>query len=365
MVISLHPINDNRINKHLKCLIDAGYEVIYVNASDSDLADFELHQMVNLVHIPIPYIKKSSFKIAILYMRMKKEISKNRCDVLHIHDPQLLCLSSYARRYMKTIVYDRHELYDTIPVLTAKLGTLFEKKYQKYIDGLVYVVSSQEKYNKQIFPETESVMIPNYQCSDTYDNAKRRKKGDEIRIIYIGVLSEEHRQIILMLRIIQQVLRSHTNCRAIIGGECADIKILAMLNELSNEFPNFTYKGSMKYSEVVYETVNADIGLAFYKDTPNSIGASSNKIYEYLMAGLTVVAMGEFVGADEIENEGAGIIFEYQASMDYMVNEINRLIDDHKRLCDFMEKSYKLGRKYTWENVEQRYIQLYQTICRR
>ncbi len=362
MVMSLHLLSDNRIGKHIKCLINEGYQVEYINASSSSESDFELNNMVNFVHIPIPFIKKSGVKLLTIYSKMRKAIKQSASSILHIHDPQLLLLAPYAKHCGKIVVYDRHELYNTFPMLTARVGTWFEKKYAKYLSGVVYVTEMQEKYNIKYFPNSKRIMVPNYQSAKEYDNAPRSVNKNDITMVYIGNLCEKDRDILLMLNVVKKILRMHPECNAIFGGSCTDNVILSKMKQINKDNPKFEYKGILKYSDVVNYTVNADIGLAFYKDVPNVRGSSPNKIFEYLISGVMVVSRGEYKNSEEIGNENAGLVFSYNDDEEYIVKKICDVIADKNKLNEYKQNSYKLGRNFLWEEVQQGYIRLYSLL---
>jgi glycosyltransferase involved in cell wall biosynthesis len=359
-VFSIHELFDNRINRHLNTLLKKDIQVIYVNASNSKKSDFELKDRVELHHINENFVKDNLKGVFKAWIFMKKQLKKGNADILHVHDPLLIPLLYYAKKMGKVTIYDKHESYEKSKGIGAKLGVLFEKYYINYIDGVVYVNEQQEKYINELNYKAMK-LIPNYQSLASYNVAPNKEVENTINIIYIGSLSDVTRNILLMLDVIDRVLEKCPQVNCTIGGLANEEPVIKKLSNISAKHKNFKYNGTMKYSDVITTTVNSDIGLYFAKDDPNNYKSSPNKVYEYLIAGVALVGMGDFMHIDEI-NESAGKVFPYVANPLEISEYIISLVNDKSKIKHFKENAKKIGGKYTWESVEGRYFDLYDEI---
>lgn len=359
-VFSIHPLVDNRINRHIKTLLKSKYTVEYVNASRSKEQDFELKSQLVLHHIDEPFIKTNLKGVISAWHSMRIYLKKGNADIIHIHDPLLIPLFYYAKKLNKGTVYDKHESYEKIKGINARIGALFERIFIRYIDGIVYVNEQQRLYLDNITKKNK-LMIPNYQSLEAYSVQKNRSDDNILQIIYIGCLAETTRNIMLMLDVMNEVLERCHNVKFIVGGANNDEIIKNKMQYLSNKFSNFEYKGAMKYSDVIETTVNSDIGLFFAKDIPNNQHSSPNKIYEYMIAGIPLVGMGNFMHADEIDGY-AGKVFNFNVNRDEIVAYLISLIQNPNKIKYFKENAHNFGNKYTWESVEERYKEMYDVI---
>lgn len=356
LVISIHNLFDNRINRHMTTLIKKGHIVEYFNISKSNKENFEYIDDVKLTHINTDFSKNNLIAVIRALRVARKTISNSDSQIVHFHDPLLLSLSKFCKKRGKKVVFDKHESYETIKGLNGRISSLLERKYSRYIDGVVYVNTNQLKYLEYIGYKMKS-MIPNYQLKSSY-SLPRNSLRNRIRFIYIGSLSNETRNTSLMLNVMNRILEDNQNVEFILGGRIIDDEVKAIIDYMVLKRKNFEYKGVVKYSTVITDTINSDIGLYFAKDVPNNFMSSPNKIYEYLLSGLAIVSIGSFTDS-QIINQSCGRVFDYSVKEQDLIDYISLLINDRKLLKKLKIVSQELGNKYTWESVEDNYIIMY------
>ena len=357
LVIATHPLQDNRISKMIHTVSDAGYDVTYINISFQQDAGKGLFDGINVIKLHEDFRKNNLFGVTKSICIAKKYIKKIHPDIVHIHDPFLIPLLKTSKKYGAKTVYDKHEAYEVLTsAFPARVGAFFEKKYNRYIDGIVYVADMQRAYIDK-FHYKSIKMIPNYQERTKFADVER-KKHKEVRLIYVGDLSNYLRNTNMMLEIIDYVLAHKGNVTCIIGGKTEDSSVNLKIHELSSKYSGFIYKGYMLYENVIAETCNADIGLYFTPYDKNTFGSSPNKISEYLCAGIVVFAQGRFNDWKTIDNN-AGMVFDYNASFEEMATALVKLVDDAEVIEDYKQKSAQIGLTKTWESVSSRYLEMY------
>lgn len=357
LIISTHPLDDNRIKKHIRTLLSNGYEITYVNCSESKKADFVLTEKIELIHFNISYEKKNLIKVFFNYIKIRKLINKIDAEIIHVHDPIFISLFKKAKKRGMMTVFDKHERYETIRDFNARVATRLEYKNRKFIDGVAFVTKEQIEYLKSIGIENLK-HIPNFQSKYDYPQKLLKEDINRVKLIYMGDLSSQTRDIVLMLHVIKDLLKQKSNIEVILGGQGLDKESHDIVNGLAELYSNFIYYGYMKYDDVIKHTLDSDIGFYFTKDHPNNYNSSPNKIYEYLISGCILVGVGKFADHDLIHQQ-CGLIFDYNTRVDIIVTEIIKLIDDKNKMKDFKEKAKSLGESFTWESVESRYIDLY------
>lgn len=360
LVLSIHPMGDNRIMKQIGTLEKKGIAVEYINISKRDYYLARNKQNNRFHNLNIDFSKKNILLIPLCYLFIVIYIKNRNFDVIHVHDPLLLPITIFIDK--AKIVYDRHESFEKVKGINPRISSLFENYFSKYLDGIVYVNNEQFEYVKNLKIKF-CCMVPNYplKSSFTYTQVK---DNNGIGLIYAGMLSEESRNILMMLDIIDKVLGSSKDAYCIIAGPCDDKRVLSRISNLKRKHVRFSYLGNIPYSEVVEKYKTSDIGLYFVKDTPNNKNSSPNKIYEYLMSGLAIIAMAKLLNCDEINNK-AGKIFPYSEDIDSISSYIVELINSRAKLNEYKNNAKLLGEKYIWENVEGNYLKLYNQICGR
>lgn len=359
-VFSIHKLYDNRISRHLSTLVKNNITTEYVNISLSKKNDFELVNVVSLKHINHDFNKKHPIRVLYYITKMKKYIREFCPEIVHIHDPLLLPITRYINKKECKIVFDKHESFEKISGLNGQISKILEKMYRKKIDAVIFVNSSQQEYLLKL-NYTTIAMIPNYQSKSIF-SLNNKNNYNNINIIYIGSLSEKTREISLMLSIIEKVLAKYQHVHFKLGGMVEDAFTQETINRLSATYPkSFKYLGVIKYSEVVSHTIESDIGLYFAKNTPNNQFSSPNKIYEYMISGLAIIGIGNFTNSKEITGK-CGKVFDFEFDIDSITNYFYELIDNPNMLNEMKRNSLLMGESYTWESVENRYIDIYNHI---
>lgn len=365
LVLSIHPLYDNRIKRHINTLISNEIDVTYINASHSSVSEFSLSSNIKLIQINTKFTKKHILKMFLALYKMSQYIKKESFDVVHVHDPILLIFSKRIKKMRKKIIFDKHESFEKMNAHIAKVGTYFEKKYFSIIDGIVLVNPNQIEYIRTL-GKKEYTVIPNYQSVrdllriQKMQNYPVNRNDNQIRIIYIGSLSNIDRDTLGMLIIMEKILKKYSNVSFILGGEIMDDNIYNNISRLKS-LKNFSFLGKISHEEVLKETLEADIGLYFPRNLPNNNGSSPNKIFEYIMTNTSIVAIGNFMHYSEMD-DFIGKVFPYNTEHNIIAEflikliETPSLVNKYKSNCDFLSK------KYTWENVEMNYLFLYKKV---
>lgn len=371
VVLSIHPLWDNRIYKHIYTLLNYGYEVSYINASSYSKSGFEdfSGKKFSLTHS----CQRKNFNSSILLFLkvliwfVVKIFTVRKGRIYHIHDLLLLPLVPLIKMRKGVVVFDIHEYYEhkTLHGIKKNYISLISKKiFYPLIDGFVYVSPEMLNLAKLVAPVK---IIPNYQLKTYYDNIQINKDKEEIAMVYFGPLNKD-RCLKLMLNIIEYVLERHDKTSAYLGGPIEDSLVHEAQNikQLADKYSGrFNYLGVVPYKEVARITKNSDIGLWFLKKYMG-YQVSPNKVYEYLMCGLAVFGLKGNSISSFVEEKGAGIGFDLNTdSYEYIAKTVLSIINNRQRLEAMKMNSKKLGKRYNWESVEHLYVELYEVIIRK
>jgi glycosyltransferase involved in cell wall biosynthesis len=368
-VLAIHPLYDNRVRNHLDTLVQAGMDVTYINwwaprPGDSDFAHF---RSIRLIHrTASPAFGWNMIRYAWLLWWFLGKTLTVRADIVHLHDLLLLPLAPVLRLLgYRRIVFDVHEHYLRWPAHMGLFARLCYAVCLPAVAGLVGVSPST-------LPTTRkpSVVIPNYQRQDEFcqPSAPAADSGDTVTAIYFGSLSSDDRDVDLILDVAEYLLSADARVRFKLGGRFSGRegdRFRRRIESLGPRFPGrFHWFGEMPREQVLRESAGADLGLLFVKaGTRNVIGGSPNKVFQYMALGAAIIASNGFLEDAEVLEAGAGILFPIGTDSMTVCASVGALVADARQLADMKRASARLGRKYTWDAVAHRYLDLYATMA--
>lgn len=385
IVLDVHHPEDGRVNRHIKYMQNLGYNVVHINVNryfpflepgifskygergfrisvgDSSQSLKNRLLLHFLFITPILAIK--------LIFLLKKSFLENNDTIIHIHDYELLFTGYYFRFFLPPlvkIVYDRHELFETSKgekLLLDKIPRIYEKFSSKWIDGIIGVSEDHVLQLRDLFKRSIIFIVPNYTDASGYsiDDLSRKISNIDSNIfnlVYFGSLDVTlDRDIPLILKVMEFVLKEWNSSEAYIGGLTSNSMLLSMFSELTQKYPGrFHYLGYVSYDKVLYYSSKAAIGFLCLKKE-YWVLVSANKVYEYLHYGVIPVIKANIENQEAISK--CSLIFLKDVEDEIVIDSVCRLINNKEKMKRMLMESLELGKKYSFENVKQRYHQLY------
>ena len=170
IMLDKHPMGDGRIERHIKYLLSQNSQVIRIHVNRSELvlpagpfSQFgETGYRINIASKSVSlktnplYFNLFCFSQLIVSKANKAikfmEIDTTLPTVFHVHDPALLYLAVIlTKRYFANakIVYDRHEVYETLSsvwgVKLPKVARLYEIRARDHTNGEIGRASCRER----------------------------------------------------------------------------------------------------------------------------------------------------------------------------------------------------------------------------
>lgn len=391
IVIDKHPIEDGRIQKHLKYLLKCDYSVYhinfnrYYNTNSGFFSKFgEIGYTINIQPFKSKLLNKIYYNVycssvliffdTLNIFRLMK-INDSIPTVIHVHDPSLLFLSSLMKYKIKNckIVYDRHEIYEEpnkIFVLPLpKIERIFELISGYAINGVIVVADAYLNIAKKLFPQSIIKSIPNYPEFAEYDDKKIMTKietfneNSNILLGYIGSLDNNlDRDVELLLTLADAILSNYEKSEFFLGGTIVDNLIRKKIESLIKKYPGrFHSLGFIPRTEVIQITQMLHIG--FYLIKPNTsywVLSSPNKIYEYLYCGTIPIVRANFEKNTQIS--ACSLIFDRNESNENIFKTIFELIDNIPQQKIKMMTARKISQNFMWEESAKQYSELYNEI---
>src|SRR5690349_10916076 len=102
---SVHSAYDLRIIKQCRSLAAAGYQVTLIAPHSCD-------EFTGGIHIRrVPMVEGRFRRMTLTVWRIYREAVRQRADIYHFHDPELIPVGLLLKARRKKVIYDAHEPY--------------------------------------------------------------------------------------------------------------------------------------------------------------------------------------------------------------------------------------------------------------
>jgi glycosyltransferase involved in cell wall biosynthesis len=361
-ISTVHSSYSNRIfHKECRTLADAGYKVTFIVQNDKD----EQRNNVFIKAIPMAQGRLSRMTKSVL--KAYTLALKENASVYHFHDPELLFAAFMLKLQGKKVIYDVHEDYYSSIVKKSWLNPVFRKCFAisfscceslsvHIFDG---IVAATPQIAKQ-FPSKKTEIVQNFpQISDFNPSTSIPYKKRNAIITYIGGISilRGAKEMMEAITLLPDKVESQLH----LAGSFDNKKLEYEIRQLKG-WKNTVFYGWQSRHFVDDLLSKSRVGLLLFHPAPNHIMSQPNKLFEYMLAGIPVVASDFPLWREIIEGTKCGIV----------VNPLNvkEISDAVRWLLEHPEDAEKMGDKgrkavherYKWCNEGERLLNLYQRI---
>ncbi len=359
--------NDSRVLKETTTLANAGYHVTVVALHEKSLLEHEIIDKITVRRINLftrKYIKKRYFTFLKYFeFIVRFLIGSPQAEIIHCHDLGTLPIGVLAKIFWKNkpiIIYDAHEYEigrSNLSFLTKKINFLVEKSLIRYASKIITVSSSIAKEYKKSYNFIKKPYIilncPTYKDVKN-NNLLRNELGiskDKTIFLYQGGLSKG-RGIEVLLDAFQQI-QNDQDVIVFMGYGPLENKIQTIAKTAKNIF----FKPAVSQKILLNYTASADYGIIFYENNClNHKFCLPNKVFEYAMANLPIIASNLFELTQFIKTSQVGVSAETNDSQGLL-----RAIKKIKSMDrDQLKKNIKIvSKKYNWEAQEDLLLEIY------
>ncbi len=354
---SAHQDGDVRIfHKECVSLAKAGYDVSMIIPNTAS----RVEKGVNIISFQI---KKGSrmFRAIKAVNRVYKEALKLNAHVYHLHDPELLRIALKLKRKGKIVIYDAHEdlprqvlSKSYIPKIFRSLLSFFLEKYEnaraKKLNGIIcatpFIRARFEKIN------SNSIDINNYPILEGLSTMERTPDPKKRIICYAGSITK--------VRGVLELVNSLplANCRLVLAGNLSDVKFKAEL-EKSPGWPFVDYKGFLDRKGIEDMYSIAHVGVVTLHPIVNYLDSLPVKMFEYMAAGLPVLASDFPLWKNIIQDTGAGVCVN-PLSSEAISKELVKLLENTEWTSEMSKNGRKaVIEKYNWKIEEAKLLDFY------
>lgn len=360
-----HPFDTRIFQKECRTLVQAGYVVTLV-------APHSTQEIVDGVEIvPIPGLtdrmaRRTRFTRGIrnLY-RVARHLDT---DLYHFHDPELLPVGILLKLTTRAaVVYDVHENHakkirarEWIAPPAGWAASLVVKTLEMLAASLVDGIVTVTEHIAAPFPAHKTRVVKNYpplSMIKTSGVDERKYEGNHT-LIYTGGFTN-HRGIEQIVQALEYV-ETPTVRLTLLGRRIdrgAEERVRAMPG-----FDRVDYLGHVSYETMYHHLSTAAIGLVCNQPVHDYHLSQPNKLFEYLSAGLPVIASDFPLWREVVEQRGSGLNVDTTNP-----KEIAKAIDYLLARPDLRRTMGKNGRKaaqetYNWKHEGEKLVALYKEI---
>lgn len=346
---SAHQAEDTRIfHKECLSLVKKGYDVYLVARGNS--YDKEQVHVVGVGDIKENRIYRMINGAKAVYIAAKNI----NADIYHFHDPELLPYGLKLIKKGKIVIFDSHEdvpaqIIDKewIPMVLRRVISWMVALYLNYVTKkLSAIVGATEHITGTFIKRARCVVtLNNYPMLEDIQFQRQTFAKRDRNIAYAGSL-DNNRGL--------EVIR---NCMGHIEG-----KFLFASKETIEGIQNIVNLGPLNRKQVNELYSNSRLGIVIYKPLANHIESQPIKLFEYMAAGLPVVASNFPLWESIIKGLECGICVD-PLSEQTIINAVNMLLDNPEQGQAMGERGRKaIEDKYNWKSEEGKLISLYEKL---
>ena len=288
-------------------------------------------------------------------------------DLYHLHDPELLPVGIALRLAGKHVVYDAHEDLPKairgrhwIPRAMRPPCAIIAGWFERFAAGMLSGIVSATPAIRSRFPRERSALVRNYPILN--ENALNPSKPYGSRpsvVAYIGGLTHERgaRELVTAMGLVSQ----STDVRLAMAGVLRPAPLELELKELPG-WERIDFLGWRSRDEVSKLLGDARIGLVTFLPAPNHIEAQPNKLFEYMSAGIPLVASNFALWSEIVSQHRCGILVD-PTSPEEIAQAIDWILANPVEAAAMGERGRDAVTKYyNWQAESRTLLDFYSRI---
>lgn len=361
-ISTVHPRRDTRIfYRECVSLAKEGYEVVLIVA---DGLGPEIFQGVTIVDLG--KAKNRFTNLVNGYSKILIEIRKNKPDIVHFHDAELMFVGKAIKNKGIPVFYDIHEnvaaqILDKrhLPTYLRKPLHYAYKLVEKVLINNFHLILAEDSYEHIYLSKGKSLTVvlnlPEQQSFNKFINNQRVDNG----IFYIGGVSNE-RGLDVTLKALHILKKRNVDFYMHYVGAISEAALLNLdLKKIEN---NITFYGRMDLIEGYALSKKCKVGLAVLKPITNYVGSYPTKIFEYMSVKLPVITSNFPLYKEVVETYKSGYCID-PFSAEELANKIESLLVDDSLVRTMGDNGLKaVINKFNSKHEEIKLFSIYKNV---
>lgn len=363
---TVHPPFDTRIfHKEVKSLAKAGHSVTLIAKHDKE----EIIDGVKIIPLKAP--RNRIVRMTKTLLECYHKAVKVDADLYHFHDPELIIVGWLLKKKGNKVIYDVHEdvpkdiinkywIWKPVRILVSKITGYIEKRISLKLDGIITATSSISQNFK--FVSEKLIVINNYALiNELYQENKIKPEGrfSNNFVVYVGSITVERgaKEMVEAMGLLPQDCK----VKLLLGGNFAPPLLKETLERMQG-WRRVDYMGWLDRNQIASVFRKTQVGLVLFHPEPNHTEAQPNKLFEYMSAGLPVIASHFPLWKEIVEGNRCGLT----------INPLNpqEIADAIRYIFDNPNEAEEMGQrgreavetKYNWLKEEKKLLAFYELI---
>lgn len=356
------PFDDRIFHKECKTLVKANYEVMLI-------ATHTHNEVVDGIKIiSLPKARSRIHRISVITFKAFWLALKQKADVYHFHDPDFLPAGILLKLFAGSkIIYDVHEdygkqiLYKPYSTKMIRRAIAILTKCTEYVSSKFFaaIITATDDIKNNFSYHIKSISIKNYPILSYFSDTEG-KDGDNkeyFKLVYTGALSVNRGifEMIQSLEYIEKPLKLN------LYGNFESDEIEKKTHNLKG-FEKVEYFGWIEHENVVKLLGKYNAGLVCLHPIENYKKALPVKLFEYMAAGIPVIASNFSLWKEIVEGNECGICVDPLKPTE-IASAIQFYIENPEQRKQMGMRGRKaVIEKYNWDKEGEKLINLYQEV---
>jgi glycosyltransferase involved in cell wall biosynthesis len=358
-ISTVHPLSDIRIlEKECQALNKAGYEVSFIVSHKKD------EEIRGIKILALPRFKTRFSRVVKNGFLAFRNALRTKAEVYHFHDPELILTGLLLSLHGKKVIYDVHEDVPKAilnkewvpPFLRKTFSSTFERIENWAARRMSLVITATPTIrNRFLSVGCHAVDVNNYPLLSEFQNLEVDWKQKGRAVCYVGSI-DRYRGIVEMTQAIGKI-----DGKLLLAGTFSPASNKNLVNPLDG-WKKIVELGEIDRKEVRRVFATSRAGLVLYHPQPNHLNAQPNKMFEYMSAGLPVIASNFPLWREIIEENNCGLCCD-PLNSEESARAIQWIFDHPEEARLMGEKGQKAVRdKYNWESESKKLLALYEEL---
>ncbi|MCW7755282.1 glycosyltransferase [Desulfobotulus sp. H1] len=316
------------------------------------------------------------FSFLSFYKNVNNALQFTPYDIYHAHDLNTLPVAWYlSRKHRGKLIYDSHELYvdrnklvpsswmwkfilrriekflsrrcNAVFTVNESLALELKKKYKLKMPGVIMNTPAS-------FANNEIPLMGN--------DRLRRNAGvpeDKKLVVYVGGITF-NRGLEALIRSLLYLPDCYLVCMGY-GTDAYKKSLLKLVSEIGVQ-DRFSFFGPVPGREVIHYATGADLGVAPIANACKSYFlCSPNKLFEYMNAGLPVIASNFPELEKVVLGHAIGFTFDPENPLD-IAAQARKILDNPDMAAKMRKNALKSSGFYNWGNESKKLLSIYESL---
>lgn len=344
---------DQRVRKQIASLQKAGFAVtVYgrkTKKTNTLATDYKLISIEPIFH-------KKVWFYAIFNIKLFFHLLFSKTDVFYANDLDTLTANGLAATIRrKPLIYDSHEYFTEVPEIqnkptVKKVWKFLERMWIKKCDMVLTVSPSIAQILKETYQLKEVHVVRNLPAEKIEITPKTKAEIGVIEDVFLIVLQGAGINIDRGGEELVEAMTMVENAVLLIMGGGDAWELLKSMVKKHNLEDKVIFKSKMPFRQMMQYTAAAQVGVSLDKDTNLNYRYSlPNKIFDYAMAGVPIIASNLVEVRKVIEHFEVGLIVD-NVTPKHIAAAITHLQQHPEKLMAFKANTKSLVNTLTWES---------------